>query len=340
MYILLLDGYARADTLQRVMRYDNSAFLSALSARGFDVSTRSKSNYTFTEMTLPSMFHMAYLSDIPELDGVISGRLPPQPAIRNAINRSPVLDDLREHGYSIVTTATGTSGYVSIRNSDVYLDTGEMNEFEFHLIRSTWLLDFIQFTGSDFLLDQHRDRIEGVLDAIQQEASVTPDGPRFLFAHVLAPHAPHVFAVDGRVLARSDSEFYSDIAAEHRDGGHDWERGYVAELEYLNGRVVDIVDTITTHDPSAVVIVMSDHGSAAQWNPLDPNSDPTERFTNLFAARTPGHDALFGDQAIPVNVFAELFNTYFGEHRPVLQPRFFLGYDEEIADPEAGGTER
>ena len=52
IYVILLDGYPRADTLARLFDFDNGPFLAALEAKGFDVSAGSSSNYMYTELTL------------------------------------------------------------------------------------------------------------------------------------------------------------------------------------------------------------------------------------------------------------------------------------------------
>jgi hypothetical protein len=88
------------------------------------------------------------------------------------------------------------------------------------------------------------------------------------------------------------------------------------------------------------VIVMSDHGSESRLDWADASrSDLQERFSNLFAARTPARTALFPDDTTPVNLFPLLFDAYFGESIPVHEARFFLSPTDdkleftEIPDP-------
>ena len=52
IYILLLDGYPRADTLAERYDFDNRPFLEELRDRGFDVAERSRTNYMFTQLVL------------------------------------------------------------------------------------------------------------------------------------------------------------------------------------------------------------------------------------------------------------------------------------------------
>ena len=79
IYILLLDGYPRADTLARDLDHDPTSFIAGLRDRGFIVAPRSHSSYGYTAGTLASMFQMRHLDDIPELQDVLAGRAPRSP---------------------------------------------------------------------------------------------------------------------------------------------------------------------------------------------------------------------------------------------------------------------
>ena len=52
VYILMLDGYPRADTLATTFGFDNGPFLAELESRDFDVAEGSRSNYRKTWVTL------------------------------------------------------------------------------------------------------------------------------------------------------------------------------------------------------------------------------------------------------------------------------------------------
>ncbi|RKX21330.1 MAG: hypothetical protein DRP51_04370, partial [Candidatus Zixiibacteriota bacterium] len=61
IYFIMLDGYARADILRQIYRYDNSEFLDFLHQRGFHIAGQSRSNYCQTLLSLSSTFNMIYL---------------------------------------------------------------------------------------------------------------------------------------------------------------------------------------------------------------------------------------------------------------------------------------
>jgi hypothetical protein len=83
------------------------------------------------------------------------------------------------------------------------------------------------------------------------------------------------------------------------------------QIEFLNGRLLEMVDRITATDPDAVVILFSDHGARFDSQVTD------EYYRTFFAARTPGHEGLFPDDVSPVNVLVLLENAYFGTSLPV-----------------------
>ena len=73
MYVILLDGYPRADVLDYAFDIDNSAFLDALAERGFTVARDSHSDYLWTHVSVPSALNLAYVEQIPEMHAFIEG---------------------------------------------------------------------------------------------------------------------------------------------------------------------------------------------------------------------------------------------------------------------------
>src|SRR6188472_659615 len=52
IYYIIVDGYARADVLQKYYDFDNSEFLAALGKRGFALNDHSRANYYWTFLSL------------------------------------------------------------------------------------------------------------------------------------------------------------------------------------------------------------------------------------------------------------------------------------------------
>ena len=69
IYYIILDGYARADVLQRYYQYDNSPFIDFLKGKKFRVLEKSSCNYAYTFLSLPSSLNFEYLNTLAEKMG-------------------------------------------------------------------------------------------------------------------------------------------------------------------------------------------------------------------------------------------------------------------------------
>jgi hypothetical protein len=308
IYVLLLDGFPRADWLGRLFGGDSSAFIEALTERGFDIAETSTSNYMFTQLTLASMLHMKPVPEIEVLEPVLAGAVAGHPLLRNTINDNPVFDLLRERGYRIVTYGPGYE-HVSLRRSDVYLDGGQLNDFEYELLRSTTLESLALALDPAWIAEQKRDRIRSGFAHFQTVTADT-NSPTFAFIHLPAPHLPVVFAADGgpaplppsgRIFGTRDADLLPLDA-------------YLGQLEYVTRRTIDVVDQALGQRAGGdepIIVVMSDHGAERRPQVFEGDGN-AGHYANFFAAFTPGADGLFPEDASPVNVFPRLFNHYLG----------------------------
>ncbi len=320
IYLILLDGYPRADVLDEAFGIDNSGFVSALEERGFDVSTESHSDYLWTRQSLISMLHMDHVERIPRFMDVIEGRAPQNPDLRELTNDNPAFDLARESGYQVIAT-----GYpfeeVALRHADVYLDPGLLNEFEFKLIVSTFLGDLMALTVPDFASAQHREWINFQLRSLEVIAGTDTGGQaRLVVGHIPAPHQPSVFGPNGEpIVVPISRSFHADSPIERGEAVGGFVEKYRDQLGYLNERFLEMVDAILANsDQPPVIVLWADHGSASRvdWNVTSPEeADPShlhERTSTLFAALTPGQPAVFPDDITPASIFRLLADSYFG----------------------------
>jgi hypothetical protein len=327
--VVLLDGYPRADVLEESFDFDDAPFLGELEARGFTVGAESTSNYPYTQATLISMFHMRPLTEISALDAVEAGEEAPYPRMRQVANNNPVFDELRKHGYMIVTSSPGYE-HVTLREADVFLDNGALNEPERHLIRGTTLQSLIDLLSPHALADQHRQRIIASLDTADEiGARLAEDGPIYAFLHVPSPHMPVVLGRDGELLADppSDGEFRSEPVTQRA------KQAYVGQLIYLNERTLGVIDRALSGNPEnePIIIVMSDHGAAPPA--LDGESWTADHFANFLAIRTPASlDLQLPLDTTPVNLYPRLFEAMFGSEFPEWPETPYPWVDVPIAE--------
>ena len=331
IFVVLLDGYARADKQLELFGHDDAPFLDALAARGFDVASKSRSNYLLTAVSLASALNMRHLDPQSELALLPVTDVRHVRAARQLINDNAVFRQLDSRSYETIAISSGFEE-VALRQADRFIDTGQLNEMELLTFRHTFLGPVVGAVYPDLFGDQQRDRIRGVFAAGEAVAREQGAAPRFVFVHVPSPHAPVVFdASGGSVAARDLPSFYEDSAIRRGISRAEYAIGYSGQVEYLNQRALELVDAIVTAQPDAVVLVLSDHGSASgvdfgNWA----NSDLDERTANLFAARTPGRSGVFEDDITLVNVFGRLFNAYFGTAFPDQPNRFYRWQGESI----------
>lgn len=319
IYVILLDGYPRADVLEYAFDVDNSPFVDGLAQRGFRVATASHSDYLWTHLSVPSALNLAYVEQIPAMEAVAEGRAPRQPTLRRTIASNVAFDVAREHGYVTVGIGSGFE-QVAPRLADVYVDGGELNEFEVSLLTSTFAADLINVVAPDVASGQQGARIRGNLAVLPAIASIRDRGPVLVFAHVPAPHQPTVFSSDGRTLRVPMSPtFYADSPDERGEDPAEFRSRYRDQVSYLNSLVLAAVDGIIDKaDQPPVIVLFSDHGSASavDWNAVEAaDADPArllERTGTLFAALTPGRTDLFPDDISPVDLFRLLFDGYLG----------------------------
>lgn len=149
-------------------------------------------------------------------------------------------------------------------------------------------------------------------------------GPKFVFAHILAPHDPFVFDEEGNSAYRrtpfsmnNDPEFTAGY------GWDEYSMAYVAELKYLHREVLNLVKTIINEsDTPPVIILQGDHGIPRSGN----YSAQFEIYNAYYFA---GNEYVkVADTISPVNSFRLVFNTIFGTDYPMLKNESFQ-YDHD-----------
>ncbi len=315
VYYIILDAYARGDVLQDTFGYDNTSFLEGLEAMGFYVADCSQSNYAQTELSLVSSLNMNYLEALDDhFTPDKTGRTP----LRPLLQASAVRQILENMGYQTVAFETGYS-WSQLEDADVYLTrstkvTG-LNEFEVLLVESSASLVLNDAASAlpkflvpavDYPKHNHRERVLSTLDKLSKVPS-TIDSPKYVFAHIIAPHIPFVFGPQGEPIVWPEK---MDI--------DNYEAGYRAELAYLNQRVLTFVqDIISNSDSPPVIILQADHGRAL--------SSPQIRMQILNAYYLPGaQPELLYPDITPVNTFRIIFNQYFGGQYELLEDHSYF----------------
>jgi hypothetical protein len=332
IYYIILDGYGRADTLADIYGHDNEPFLNELRARGFFIGTNSQANYLRTSLSITSALNMEYINFTADLVGPeATNRIPLLELSSNNLARRM----LKEAGYKFVLVDSG-SAFTRIYDADVFLTPFKtrLNLFESWYFSTTALAalyepeisitpvlqDYLPIAG----YATQRKFILASLDELARVPSIP--GPKFVFAHIIAPHPPFVLDENGNPR-HPDYPYVTGDGASFASDKEYYRQAYIGQVKYLNGQILVVVDQILkTSSRPPVIIIQGDHGPGLLlMNGDSVKSCLWERASILNAYYFPDHkvDMLYPSIS-PINSFRTIFNTYFGASFDLLPDKTFF----------------
>jgi hypothetical protein len=329
IYYIILDGYARADTLKEVYKGSNDYFLRYLSKKKFYIANKSVSNYCQTILSLASSLNCKYLEEV----GVANRYSQNRVLMFDMLQDCRVIHILKMMGYKIVDFSSGYK-LTYIKDADVHISSRfGLPEFQCELLDTTpvpYLLQKIPFLRlSDTEL--HRRRINFIFDYLDDVLKIR--APIFAFVHILSPHPPFVFAQDGSIANPNAKFLVVDdprFIKEEEITREEYRKEYLEQLIYITKRIEESIEQILSNGEPSIIILQSDHGpgSGLDWNDVD-KSDLKERFGILNAYYFPDADYKELYQTItPVNTFRLIFNHFFGAHYELLPDNsYFSSFD-------------
>ena len=302
IYWMLFDGYGRDDVLAREFDFDNSSFLSALENRGFTVYREAITNCSLTGCVLPAMME---LENFGTLD-------------KNSVR---ALAGHRKNNHwrfeeSAVVTLLSQIGYKDMELS---------SERSPVIISEPFPMAYYEKTGLSSLqpslqLWRKYPRF-GLINNMRETASQAVNDDVVVFSYNLPPHPPYYFDAEGKFLDPPILE--PDQQARMKNW--DQKDAYIGQLKFVNSQILTTVDEIienTNADP--LIIIMSDHGPASNWNEGNFRDTPSEALFNervpiLKAVRIPKlcKAAEFDKSSNSWNTFAVVLNGCFNAGLPI-----------------------
>lgn len=309
IYFLLMDSYASTVALAKWYQFHNDLD-SFLLQKKFSVQANSRSNYNFTPFSMASILNMSYLQGIANPREVTINDYSNCEVL---IHNNEVIKMLNAAGYDIVNYSIfNLAGHPTFVTQDFLpLNTRLITERTMlACIRKDlgWKLakwyPFKWFWGIDIMQDNRNN--QDFIELVKTSAAKKSAKPRFVYGHFFMPHTPYYYDKNGKL------KDIATIIAEKDSGSIPI---YLEYLTYTNGRIREMITTIQQQNPSAVIILMGDHGNREKTS----EAFPVHHFMNLNAVYYPDNDYnLLYDSISGVNQFRVVLNKLLKQHLPLL----------------------
>lgn len=328
VWLIALDGYGRSDLLAGLYGHDAIPFITGLEERGFTHVPGSVANYATPIEALTASLNMEYLDALQAEPGPL-----PMSTLVDWYHQNRANALLRELGYKICASTPPNEMLAPRDNVDVVLKPGRLpSEFETVLLEGTIAARVVQATHyirnrslAELRHIASRALVEAKLEQLN-ELAITPDeSPRFVQAFLPVPGAPFLFDEAGNWPESVGVYTYGGRVL-FRGGPAEYREGYIRQIAWLNGELLDLIDAIRAHaERPPIILLVSLHGPAGQpgQSPRQQELMVAQRFLNFTAVHLPGDGAVPEDLS-PVNALRLALSTITGAEVPLLPNRQYL----------------
>jgi hypothetical protein len=313
---ILFDRYASRDTLARRYAFDNRPFLNELRKRGFTVAEGSFSNYQRTGHSVSATLNGASLD---RLAGSMGSQQTDWVPIYRAISHNRAEQFFDAAGYRTVFAGNWWNPTQELETDETinYHAVSELARKLFDQMPLGLAMRQLRLPYGDDRAD-HCSRVK--VKFAELEKLATQPGRKYVYAHFLVPHPPFVLAANGRCRPVEEAK-----ASSRRDN-------YVAQVQFVNARVLRLIDAIASGPRPAVIVIHSDEGPwpepyvgdehsfggepvSVEWTRVD-SVRLREKMGILLAVREPsGAPKTMPDS--PVQIYPAILRDHFGGGRPL-----------------------
>ncbi len=244
VYFIIIDNYLGHKQLKECFNYDNSKFIFELRKRGFYVPEDSRCNYPWTSLSLATTLNMNYLPD-----SIIT-----TPELRHLLWNNRVLELFSRLGY---TTNTVTLGKYSppMKYVDHQYRT-LLSQFVEEIMMQTYTGEIARRT---FLKVNAAERTLITFDILHSIVNRDDNDIAFTYAHLLTTHGPFIFTPNG--------ELHDNVSPEWQP--KEYSDRYFDQIEFVNKKLLALVDNMLQREPRPVIILQSDHGRLIDTNKIE-----------------------------------------------------------------------
>lgn len=253
VYYIILDGYTSDKNLDAFCKFDNKAFSDTLKKMGFYIQDNACSNYDKTLFSLASTLNLDYINQIEK------GKLQEENTELYLANNK-VSEILKANGYNYYLFDLGYALKIKYSAKDILIKTlsnsiqddmisSPDNDFFIHFLDNS-IFALLPNNYSDFTNKGFANKIRNVFKSLPSVASLS--GKKFVFAHIISPHPPFLFDLNGNYNYKTSSK------------ANLWNKNdYIEQLRYINKEALKAIGGIIKNDTSSnkIIIIQGDHGT-------------------------------------------------------------------------------
>jgi len=312
VYLILLDEYAGAESLEKYYGFDNRLFIGQLEDLGFVVAKKAFGNYDYTVLSIASMLNGEYLK-FPSKESVYSNEN--YTNALNAIYQNKTFRTFKKLGYKTVNYSPFQIEGSESEYSNSYLPAKSL--LLLHPTVFDEIIELLPFyiarkmKEKKWLANMFKEKIATnyrLIEKVVNESSKSDSIPSFYYMHLMMPHAP--FAVDSSGNINMSFLGASSMNTETK------RQAYFQYLIHTNKVILSFISKLRKNTKGeAVIILTSDHGS----RDLMTADDTESGFNSINALYYPGKDSLIYDGITNVNQFRILFSAITNKRIPLLK---------------------
>jgi hypothetical protein len=313
VYFILLDGYASEKTFSR-KSFNNNSFYKYLKNSNFKI-LGDQAAYNMSYLSLTSIFNLSY----PVVEGYFyNNRINFYPFLLKKDDAPPLIEKLENLQYEFIFYGNTWSGckklYVKCGNP-----SGNFITYESFI--------FFQKTALKFLINESHDyQYDAISNFLQEDSKVKMQDAKFHFFHHFSPHPPYL---------ENDCKTLKPVNLKDEGPFED----YLVSVKCVNSLVIEFIAYIDKNDPSAIIIIQSDHGPETNPNiwlestDLIENVDVDNRVSILNSIRSPKKcDKWLKNNLGPINTTRFVLGCLEQEEPIYIEEKTFIGFQEEHED--------
>jgi len=287
MYWLLFDNYSSNYVYNKWFDFDNSAFTETLEDMGFNVSSTSENDSTYTISVTANIANLGYVTSFSYdrtytecVNSVLESR------------RTAVIIPLAEsYGYEITGVGHaeyyGFTGTKAVSSSSAGMTLGGDSIVSLFWKR-TILAPFAEINVNELAAE-----MLAQLQYLQDPGNI-PQSHSFVLAHFNTPHTPYLFLADGTLVQAGNTADIEENTSL-----------YLEQSKFVSGEMLKIVETIIKNDPNAIIILSSDHANKSKAVEYDDRR-------RIFAAMYNGGEPMDIEGMSGMNLMITMLNEALG----------------------------